>query len=80
MALVATMTDDDGKESQIGVARYVGKPDGESVEFALAVGDDWQKCSVGRKLMTALTDCPRPPASRPAGRLFFASDHLSQGN
>ena len=59
MALVAVMTDDEGKESQIGVARYVGNPDGESVEFALAVGDDWQKCGVGRKLMTALIDCAR---------------------
>lgn len=27
-------------EKQIGVARYVVNPDGESVEFALAVGDD----------------------------------------
>jgi len=59
MALVAVMTDDAGKESQIGVARYVGNPDGESVEFALAVGDDWQKCGVGRKLMSALIDCAR---------------------
>ena len=64
MALVATMTDDDGKESQIGVARYVGNPDGESVEFALAVGDDWQKCSVGRKLMTALIDFARQKGYR----------------
>ncbi len=59
MALVATMTDDEGKESQIGVSRYVVNPDGESVEFALAVGDGWQKCGVGRKLMTALIDCAR---------------------
>ena len=59
MALIATIADDDGAETQIGVARYVGNPDGESVEFALAVGDDWQKCGVGRKLMTALIDCAR---------------------
>lgn len=59
MALVAVITDEDGKESQIGVARYVGNPDGESVEFALAVGDNWQKSGVGRKLMTALIDCAR---------------------
>lgn len=59
MALVATMTDDEGKESQIGVSRYVVNPDGESVEFALAVGDGWQKCGVGRKLMAALIDCAR---------------------
>jgi acetyltransferase len=59
MALVAVTADEDGKETQIGVARYVGNPDGESVEFALAVGDDWQKCGVGRKLMSALIDCAR---------------------
>jgi acetyltransferase len=59
MALVAIMPQEDGKEMQIGVARYVGNPDGESVEFALAVGDDWQKCGVGRKLMTALIECAR---------------------
>jgi acetyltransferase len=61
MALVATVPNEKeaGKELQIGVARYVVNPDGESVEFALAVGDDWQKCGVGRKLMTALIECAR---------------------
>jgi GNAT superfamily N-acetyltransferase len=61
MALVATVPNESepGKELQIGVARYVVNPDGESVEFALAVGDDWQKCGVGRKLMTALIECAR---------------------
>ena len=34
-------------------------PDGETVEFALAVGDAWQKCGVGRKLMSALIECAR---------------------
>ena len=64
MALVATINDDEGKESQIGVSRYVVNPDGESVEFALAVGDGWQKCGVGRKLMTALIDCARSKGYR----------------
>jgi len=59
MALIAVITNDDGKDEQIGVARYVTGPDGESVEFALAVGDNWQKCGVGRRLMTALIDCAR---------------------
>ncbi len=64
MALVATIADEgedakEGRDKQIGVARYVVNPDGESVEFALAVGDDWQKCGVGRKLMTALIECAR---------------------
>ncbi|KXB32327.1 acetyl-CoA synthetase [Dechloromonas denitrificans] len=64
MALVATINDEEGKESQIGVSRYVVNPDGESVEFALAVGDGWQKCGVGRKLMTALIDCARSKGYR----------------
>ncbi|MGB8301014.1 MAG: GNAT family N-acetyltransferase, partial [Azonexus sp.] len=64
MALVATVPGAEGKETQIGVARYVVNPDGESVEFALAVGDDWQKCGVGRKLMTALIDCARQKGYR----------------
>ncbi len=64
MALVGTITDDEGKESQIGVARYVVNPDGESVEFALAVGDDWQKCGVGRKLMSAIIECARSKGYR----------------
>jgi acetyltransferase len=64
MAFVATIAKpgEDGKEPrdhQIGVARYVVNPDGESVAFALAVGDDWQKCGVGRKLMSALIECAR---------------------
>jgi acetyltransferase len=64
MALIGTITEADGKEMQIGVARYVVNPDGESVEFALAVGDNWQKCGVGRKLMTALIDCARQKGYR----------------
>jgi acetyltransferase len=60
MAMIATISDETtGKEIQIGVARYVTNPDGESVEFALAVGDAWQKSGVGRKLMSALIECAR---------------------
>jgi acetyltransferase len=64
MALVATLPDADGKEVQIAVARYVTNPDGESVEFALAVADDWQKHGVGRKLMSALIACARAKGYR----------------
>ncbi|MDD2744542.1 MAG: bifunctional acetate--CoA ligase family protein/GNAT family N-acetyltransferase [Rhodocyclaceae bacterium] len=66
MALVAILPpqEEGGKEEQIGVSRYVVNPDGESVEFALAVGDNWQKSGVGRKLMTALIDCARQKGYR----------------
>jgi acetyltransferase len=52
MALIAT-TSADGVEAMIGSARYTLVPDGESVEFALVVGDEW----------------PRPPADGRADRL-----------
>jgi acetyltransferase len=56
MALVATVRNDEGKEIEIGVARYVSNPDGETVEFALAVGDEWQKHGIGPRLMTAIIE------------------------
>ena len=57
MALVATVDKEDGTEMEIGVARYVANPDGETVEFALAVADDWQKHGVGPRLMSAIIEC-----------------------
>ena len=64
MALVATLPDEHGNEQQIGVARYVTNPDGETVEFALAVADEWQKHGVGRKLMSVLIECARQKGYR----------------
>lgn len=58
MALIAVV-DDNGQERQVGSARYVQTPDGESVEFGLAVDDNWQKCGLGRRLMEAIIDCAR---------------------
>lgn len=58
MALIAVVDTPEG-ERQIGSARYGQTPDGESVEFALAVDDQWQKCGLGRRLMEALIDCAR---------------------
>jgi acetyltransferase len=63
MALIATIQKD-GEELQIGVSRYVTNPDAETVEFALAVGDDWQKHGIGRKLMTALIECAQAKGYR----------------
>jgi acetyltransferase len=58
MALVATL-DEIGDETQLGVARYVINPDGESCEFALAVADAWQGHGIGHKLMSALMEVAR---------------------
>jgi acetyltransferase len=43
----------------IGGARYSLAPNGESVEFALSVADEWQRYGLGRRLMKALIDCAR---------------------
>jgi acetyltransferase len=64
LALLATVQGDDGREVQIGVSRYVSNPDGESVEFALAVADDWQRRGVARQLMTLLIECVRAKGYR----------------
>ena len=53
MALVAVDETDSGPR-QVGVARYVTNPDGESCEFAVAVADDWQGRGLGRRLMECL--------------------------
>lgn len=63
MAFVA-VTEEDGKEVQVGVSRFVSNPDGETVEFALAVADGWQKRGVGRKLMSAVIECARSKGYR----------------
>lgn len=58
MAIIA-VTQQEGRELQIGVARYVMNPDGESVEFALVVADEWQNRGLGSRLMLSLFDAAR---------------------
>ena len=56
VALIAT-TEIDGRERQVGVARYVKdevRP-GEA-EFAIVLADAWQRRGVGRALLAALID------------------------
>jgi acetyltransferase len=58
MALLA-LTEIDGREVELGVARYAINPDGDSCEFALVVNDAWQKQGIGHKLMGVLMDVAR---------------------
>jgi len=53
MAFVAVVAEG-GRETEVGVARYVANPDGESCEFALVVADGWQRRGLGRRMMEAL--------------------------
>ena len=58
MALLAVI-EEDGKEVQIGVARYATLPDGETCEFAVVVADDWRGKSVASTLFRDLVDAAR---------------------
>lgn len=58
MALIA-VTKIDGKEVEIGVARYMTNPDGESCEFAIVVADEWHKKGIGSHLISKLLQIAR---------------------
>ena len=53
MAIIATVTLD-GRETQIGVARYARLGNGSCCEFAIAVADQWQGCGIGVRLLGEL--------------------------
>ena len=43
-------------EAIIGLAHYLRNPDGRGAEYALVIGDDWQRRGLGAKLMNKLID------------------------
>lgn len=60
LALVATIQEPNPvhrgyfRERIIGFAHYLRNADGRGAEYALVVGDDWQRCGIGSQLMQAL--------------------------
>jgi len=58
VALVAQF-ERDGRPALAGAARYVLDPAGTSCEFAVAVGDAWQRTGLAGLLMQALIDLAR---------------------
>jgi len=58
MALIV-VTDRDGREEELGVARYVTNSDGVSCEFALVIADAWQHRGIGYRLMNLLMKVAR---------------------
>lgn len=58
LALVAVVQQD-GRELEIGVARYVANPAGNSCEFAVAIDDAWQGSGVAGILMLTLIDAAK---------------------
>lgn len=58
MALIAVI-EENGREVELGAARYVTNPDAESCEFALVVADAWHGKGIGGKLMHSLMEVAR---------------------
>ncbi|MEO5341718.1 MAG: bifunctional acetate--CoA ligase family protein/GNAT family N-acetyltransferase [Gammaproteobacteria bacterium SHHR-1] len=54
MALIAIINEDTPQARILGVVRYVSNSDRHSCEFALTVGDEWQRQGIGRHLLQRL--------------------------
>jgi acetyltransferase len=53
MALIGVV-EEDGQDVEVGVARYMSRPGGDSCEFAIVVADTWRDRGIGARLMRAL--------------------------
>lgn len=62
LALVATIQEPNPnhrghpRERIIGFAHYLRNADGRGAEYALVIGDDWQRCGLGSQLMRMLIE------------------------
>ncbi len=74
MAFVATITKE-GKELEIGVARYVAIDNPGRCEFAVTVDDAWQGSGVAGLLMISLLDAAREHGFRTIEGIVLASNH-----
>ena len=74
LALIA-VTEEQGREVEIGVCRYAINPDGESCEFALVVSDQWQHKAIGHRLMGSLIDAARGKGLTVMEGEVMASNH-----
>ena len=73
MALIA-VTLEGAREEQIGVCRYIVNPDDTSCEFAIVVGEAWQRRGLGEYLMERLVETARGRGlKRMTGQIFSAN-------
>jgi acetyltransferase len=75
MGLISVVHDAEGREKQIGVARYSINPDGRSCEFAIVVADEWQRQGIAHLLMQQLL-----AAARSHGLRLMEGDVLAANN
>ena len=73
LALIAVISEKD-REVEIGVARYVMTPDGESCEFALVISDEWQQKGIGSRLLTYLMEAAKTKGFKTMAGEILASN------
>lgn len=73
MALIATLARD-GREEEIGVARYVASETAGECEFAVTVADNWQGNGLAVLLMRELIEAARDRGFKIIYGLVFASN------
>lgn len=78
MALIA-VTGAPGREEQVAVARYIRGEDPSRAEFAIVVGDAWQRKGLGRVLLEALTEAARSAGVRTLYGDVLSSNHAMLG-
>jgi len=74
LALIA-IYEENGKETELGVSRYVMNPDGDSCEFALVVADKWQNKGIGSRLMNALIEAAQQRGIKRMESEILANNH-----
>ena len=74
MALIGVV-EQDGREIEVGVARYMSRPGGDSCEFAIVVADDWRNRGIGARLMRSLMDNARQRGLRIMEGEVLAANH-----
>jgi acetyltransferase len=74
MAFIATI-EREGRETEVGVCRYVTNPDGISCEFAIVIADNWQRRGLGRRMMTQLIDVARARGLQTMSGDVLGSNH-----
>lgn len=74
MALIATV-EDQGREVEVAVARYVAEPASDSCEFAIAVDDAFQGTGLAGLLMAALIDSARSHRFKTMEGLVLTDNH-----
>ncbi|HSD61302.1 MAG TPA: GNAT family N-acetyltransferase [Burkholderiales bacterium] len=74
MALVA-VDRREGRDTEVGVARYVAEPGSASCEFAIVVDDAWQGTGLAGVLMASLIDAARGHGFRTMESTVLTDNH-----